>query len=144
MTHLRALSLMLCHRYLPAAHWLWMGLCVAVLSGCAGVTVHSSDPAQYLAERRSDVLTSGELSPAAQEALRVLDLDLKRCEADVPACHYTLAYATGLYDEQRMATLAELWTLQARKAQSAPSLPGTRTQAEVMAWIEAARHAWAY
>ena len=55
-----------------------LGLVLALatlLTGCAGVTVRTTDPATYLAERRSDVLTSGELSPAAQEAMRVLDLD---------------------------------------------------------------------
>ena len=124
--------------------WFLALLLSALLTGCAGVTVRTADPATYLAERRSDVLTSGELSPATQEALRVLDLDTKTCMADVPRCHYTLATATGLYDEQRMASLAELWTLQARAAQKIPSLPGTRTQAEVQAWLEAARHAWAY
>ena len=115
-----------------------VGLLAAVLAGCAGVTVRSADPANYLAERRSDVLTAGTLSPATQESLRVLDLDLKRCLADVPMCHYPLANATGLYDEQRMAALAELWIYQARQAQQAPSLPGTRTSAEVQAWLEAA------
>ena len=108
------------------------------------MTVRTADTARVLADRRSDVLTSGELSPATQESLRVLDLDTKRCLADVPMCHYALSSATGLYNEQRMAALAELWTLQAIQAQKAPSLPGTRTQAEVEAWLEAARHAWAY
>ena len=124
--------------------WLCALLLTAFLTGCAGVTVRTTDPAQYLAERRSDVLTSGELSPATKESLRVLDLDSKSCLADVPMCHYTVGTATGLYDEQRMASLAELWVLQARTAQKAPSLPGTRTQAEVEAWFEAARYAWAY
>lgn len=119
-------------------------LLIALLTGCAGVTVHTADPATYLAQRRSDVLTSGELSPATQESLRVLDLTTKACLADVPHCHDTLTHATGLYDEQRMASLAELWTLQARTAQKAVSLPGKRTAAEVDAWLEAARHAWAY
>ena len=124
--------------------WSCCLLLALLLTGCAGVTVSTTDPAHYLAERRSDVLTAGELSPATQEALRVLDLDTKRCLADVPMCHYALASATGLYNEQRMASLAELWTLQARQAQKAPSLPGTRTQPEVQAWLEAARYAWAY
>lgn len=130
--------------WIALPHWSFALLLTALLSGCAGVTVRTADPAEYLAERRSDVLTSGELSPATQEALRVLDLDTKSCLADAPMCHYTVANATGLYDEQRMASLAELWTLQARTAQKAPSLAGTRTQAEVDAWLEAARHAWAY
>lgn len=129
---------MLLHRWA-----LWLGI-VAGLTGCAGVTVRTADPATYLAERRSDVLTSGELSPATQEALRVLDLDVKSCLADVPLCHYTVANATGLYDEQRMASLSELWLFQARQAQEAMSLSRQRTPAEVQAWLEAARHAWAY
>ena len=124
--------------------WPFLLLFAVVLAGCAGVTVRTAAPSDYLAERRSDVLTSGELSPATQEALRVLDLDPKTCLADFPMCHYALSAATGLYNEQRMASLAELWTLQARIAQKAPTLPGTRTQAEIEAWLEAARHAWAY
>lgn len=126
------------------SRWLWMVGLLLGLTGCAGVTVRTADPANYLAERRSDVLTSGELSPDTQEALRVLDLDAKTCLADAPRCYYTIGNATGLYDEQRMATLAELWVLQGRQAQQAASLPGQRTQAEVQAWLEAARHAWAY
>lgn len=122
---------------------LCLGL-VMGLSGCAGVSVRTTDPADYLAERRSDILTSGELSPATQESLRVLNLDAPSCLADVPMCHHTVATATGLYDEQRMASLAELWTQQARQAQKASSLPGKRTPEEIAAWIEAARHAWAY
>ena len=120
------------------------GCLLALLAGCAGVTVRTADPANYLADRRSDVLTAGELSPATQEALRVLDLDAKSCQADIPMCHYTVANATGLYDEQRMASLAELWVLQARQVQKALSLPGKRTPDEIQAWLEAARHAWAY
>ena len=78
---------------------LWMiALCLG-LTGCAGVTVRTADPADYLAERRSDVLTSQHLSAATQEALRVLDLTVETCLADAPMCQYTLANATGLYDE---------------------------------------------
>ena len=123
---------------------LFTGCLLALLTGCAGVTVRTADPANYLADRRSDVLTAGELSPATQEALRVLDLDAKSCQADIPMCHYTVANATGLYDEQRMASLAELWVLQARQVQKSASLPGKRTPNEIQAWLEAARHAWAY
>ena len=55
----------------PSRWHLGLVLALAILlTGCAGVTVRTTDPATYLAERRSDVLTSGELSPAAQEALR--------------------------------------------------------------------------
>lgn len=124
--------------------WIFSLLIAATLTGCAGVTVRTTDSASYLADRRSDVLTSGEPSAFTQEALRVLDLDLKVCLADVPMCHYTLANATGLYNEQRMSSLAELWILQARSIQKSHSLPSTRTEAEIQAWMEAARHAWAY
>lgn len=123
---------------------LFTGCLLALLTGCAGVTVRTADPANYLADRRSDVLTAGELSPATQEALRVLDLDAKSCQTDIPMCHYTVANATGLYDEQRMASLAELWVLRARQVQKSASLPGKRTPDEIQAWLEAARHAWAY
>ena len=49
-----------------------VGLLAAVLAGCAGVTVRSADPANYLPAPRSEVLKAGTLSPATHESLRLL------------------------------------------------------------------------
>lgn len=117
-------------------------LCSLLLAGCAGVKVGSIQPADYLSQRRSDVLTSGELSPATQETLRVMGQDLKPCLADAPACRLLVADSGGLSDEQRLSALAELWTQQALALQQ--ESPRQRTTPEIDAWLEAARHAYAY
>ena len=117
----------------------WLLLCgVFLLFGCAGVTVSSSDSSDFLAQRRADVLTSGRLSAATGESLRVIGSDVKPCLADEVPCRQLLRVAPGLNDEQRLSALAELWAhhaleMQAREPQEARA-----------AWMEAARHAWAY
>lgn len=87
---------------------LWIGVCW-LLSGCAGVTVSSVSPNAYLAERRGDVLTTGALSPSAQEVLRVIGSDAEVCQSQDTNCRRLLADATGLTEEQRLSALAEVW-----------------------------------
>ena len=118
---------------------LWLlPACLALLTGCAGVKVSSIQPSDYLAERRSDVLTSGQLSAATRESLRVMGSEAKPCLADAAACRTELRSSAGLSDEQRLSALAELWSKEAMDQE--------RTQPEVAmaAWLEAARYAWAY
>ncbi len=94
-----------------------MLLCLAsLLAGCAGVTVSAVSPRDYLAQRRGDVLTTGRLSEAAQEVLRVLGTDGDACDQDMPACRQMLAASTGVDEEQRLSTLSELWLLAALRA----------------------------
>lgn len=118
---------------------LWLlPACLALLTGCAGVKVSSIQPSDYLAERRSDVLTSGQLSASTRESLRVMGSETKPCLADAAACRTELRSSAGLSDEQRLSALAELWSKEAMDQE--------RTQPEVAmaAWLEAARYAWAY
>lgn len=66
---------------------LWLVLCgLLALGGCAGVKVGSIEPSEYLAQRRADVLTSGALSAATRESLRVIGSEAKPCLADAPRC----------------------------------------------------------
>jgi hypothetical protein len=129
-------------------HWLLhrgaLACLVALLSGCAGVQVDSISTADYLRQRRSDVLTTGSLSPAANEVLRVLGLDEKQCGRDAPACRQALRESTGLTDEQRLATLSEVWLAAAQDGARAPAADAPALDAQVGLWLEAARHAYAY
>jgi pimeloyl-ACP methyl ester carboxylesterase len=120
-------------------------LAATLLAGCAGVKVGSISPADYLAQRRGDVLTTGKLSTSAQEVLRVIGSDADLCGKSGPACRAALADSPGLSDEQRLSALSEVWlqvALAADKGASAaePSSP----DAAIEAWLETARHAYAY
>ncbi|AVS96259.1 esterase/lipase family protein [Paracidovorax avenae] len=126
-------------------------LCLAaLLAGCAGVTVSAVSPRDYLAQRRGDVLTTGRLSEASEEVLRVLGTDGDACDQDMPACRQMLAASTGVDEEQRLSTLAELWLLAALRASGDRRTTGPGTEApanedqQLDAWLESARHAWAY
>lgn len=121
-------------------------LCAALLlTGCAGVTVGSISPSEYLAQRRGDVLITGKLSTSAEEVLRVIGSDADQCTANGPACRHALADSTGLSDEQRLSALSEVWlqvalaTGKASGGAAGPSAPET-----IEAYLETARHAYAY
>lgn len=117
----------------------FIALCALVLlTGCAGVKVSSIEPSEYLTQRRTDVLTSGTLSAATRESLRVIDSEAKPCLADAERCRTRLREAPGIDDEQRLAALAELWTHQGIV------LDKQKSDEAIAAWLEAARHAWAY
>jgi len=123
-------------------------LCAAaLLAGCAGVKVGSISPAEYLAQRRGDVLTTGRLSTSAEEVLRVIGSDAELCGKDGPACRNALADSPGLSDEQRLSALSEVWLQVAIAAEKSGSAtpPGSRADtAAIEAWLESARHAYAY
>ncbi|HEX7867541.1 MAG TPA: alpha/beta hydrolase [Variovorax sp.] len=117
-------------------------LCAAaLLAGCAGVKVGSISPAEYLAQRRGDVLTTGRLSTSAEEVLRVIGSDADLCRKDGQACRNALADSSGLSDEQRLSALSEVWLQVAMAAEKG----GTATEnTAIEAWFETARHAYAY
>ena len=119
-------------------------LAVGVLagSGCAMVTVQSRAAGDYVATKRGDVLSTGELSDASQETLRVVAIERKPCEADIPACAAQLRAVQGLDEERRLATLSELW-LRAATLRT-PKRTATLDDASLQAWLETARYAYAY
>jgi triacylglycerol esterase/lipase EstA (alpha/beta hydrolase family) len=123
-------------------------LCAAaLLAGCAGVKVGSISPAEYLAQRRGDVLTTGRLSTSAEEVLRVIGSDAELCGKDGPACRNALADSPGLSDEQRLSALSEVWlqvAIAAEKSGSATPPGSSADTAAIEAWLESARHAYAY
>lgn len=123
-------------------------LCAAaLLAGCAGVKVGSISPAEYLAQRRGDVLTTGRLSTSAEEVLRVIGSDAELCGKDGPACRNALADSPGLSDEQRLSALSEVWlqvAIAADKSGRATQPGSAADTTAIEAWLESARHAYAY
>ncbi|MEN1970950.1 alpha/beta hydrolase [Luteimonas sp. MJ204] len=145
--HRRAPATSPAHRAVRA---LALASCLLLLGGCAilkefapRVEAQKLGPGEYIAIKRSDILTTDELSPATQAALRVAGLDDNAClEPPAPACMAALAKVQGLTDERRLASLAELWTQQAIAL--TPVGPVPAADAQIDAWLEAARHAYAY
>ncbi|OFJ46357.1 hypothetical protein BA896_022590 [Janthinobacterium lividum] len=117
-------------------------LCAAaLLSGCAAVTVSAISPSDYLQQRRGDILTTGKLSASASEVLRIIGSDSAACVANTGSCRADLARSDLLSDEQRLATLSELWL----ESALAEEQQGGHASAKVLAaWLESARYAYAY
>lgn len=120
-------------------------LCVAVLlSGCAGVKSVSVDTADYISQRRGDILTTGKLSTSSYAALQVIGLNERSCQKHLDACRDKLKHNIGLANEQRTSTLAEVWLQQALNADKAADKSQPILQAQLDAYLEAARYAYAY
>lgn len=113
-------------------------LCLVLLSGCAGVKVSEVDNQDYLSLRRGDILSTGELSMTSRTALQVIGRDEKQCRANLTNCRLALRRSEGLSTENLLATLSELWLQEA--LQTPASHPLKRTDA----YLESARHAYAY
>lgn len=122
---------------------------VSMLAGCAvvrelqpSVIVRSMAPNEYVALRRGDILGTGRLSVASLQTIHGAGLDEQACAPTTStACIGALAAAEGIADEPRLSTLAELWL---QRAVSPPAAIGPDDAAAVSAWLEAARHAYAY
>lgn len=122
-----------------------------VLNGCAMVGVKTRDSGDYVSARRGDILSTGKLSGATREAIRVAALDESDCARPSADCIRALAGTAGLGDERLLAALAELWTQQLIAAPSIrtdgtvpPAGGAIRSDPRVDAALEAARHAYAY
>ncbi|MCD9007621.1 alpha/beta fold hydrolase [Luteimonas sp. XNQY3] len=119
-------------------------LFVLALAGCslAMVDVKSIPPGAYISVKRGDILTTGELSAATREMLRVAGLDDRACADPQAGCLQALAAVHDVDDERRTAALTELWVQ--RALSFAPGRDVPPSDAQLDAWLEAARHAYAY
>ncbi|KIQ97705.1 hypothetical protein TI01_0642 [Lysobacter sp. A03] len=115
---------------------------VLSIGGCAMVKVTSLGPRDYIAMKRGDILSSGKLGDVSQETLRVAGIEPDECAKDVPECAQRLEQIKGLEDERRISALAEIWTQ--RAIGLTPKDPQVIDEAALMAWLEAARNAYAY
>jgi triacylglycerol esterase/lipase EstA (alpha/beta hydrolase family) len=127
-------------RFLSFAPITWLPLlAVLYLSGCAGVKVNLIKSDDYLALRRGDVLTTGDLSASASIALQIVGIDEQICRDDLPECRRRIGENSGVADESRLSALAELWLLDAMRVETQQS-----RETRVEAYLESARHAYAY
>ncbi|WP_313139699.1 alpha/beta fold hydrolase [Stenotrophomonas sp.] len=138
-----------------------------LLNGCAtlrqfgpSVQVGTVTPGQYIALKRGDILTSGKLSAATWETLRVAGLDETACAKPGPACIEAMEASIVVREEDKRSSLAELWlqyamSLPAPKRESpAAARAATPTQPlapldagfqpRLDAWMQVARQAYAY
>jgi pimeloyl-ACP methyl ester carboxylesterase len=111
-----------------------------LLSGCAMVKVQSRAADDYVVQTRGDILNTDHLSEAGIELLQVAGIEVKPCLEDIPACSQQLDAIEGLGAERRLATQAELWSAAAIKSSGKHPL----ADVAIGAWLEAARHAYAY
>lgn len=140
---------------------------IAVLftvSGCAtlrqfgpSIQVTSVTPGQYIALKRGDILTTGTLSSATIETLRVAGLDEGVCAEPGLPCISEMEGSVVVREEDKRSALAELW-LQHAMAMQAPireRAPKNRNpvkpmeldasfQSRLDAWTHVARQSYAY
>ncbi|WP_295572011.1 alpha/beta fold hydrolase [uncultured Stenotrophomonas sp.] len=134
------------------------------LGGCAtlrqfgpSVQVASVTPGQYIALKRGDILTSGKLSAATTETLRVAGLDEAACAKPGLPCIEAMEASIVVREEDKRSSLAELWlqyamTLPAPKreystsgrAKTAITELDVDFQPRLDAWMQVARQAYAY
>ncbi|KRG79167.1 hypothetical protein ABB30_01845 [Stenotrophomonas ginsengisoli] len=131
------------------AHRLMRLLLVTVLlgmgSGCAMVKMRTVATPDFTAAKRSDVLSSGKLGHATQEALQVIGIDPATCVKQTADCISQMGQRPGVSNEVRLAALAELWTLSAlAQAEVDRKAGGAASQIAGDAWLETARYAYAY
>lgn len=109
------------------------------------VAVRAVTPAEYIARKRGDVLSGGVPSQATLETVKFAGLDAGPCaslDKPSPGCIDALTAAPGVDTERRLSALSELWLQQALALRSTP--PGDGPAAPLDAWLETARHAYAY
>lgn len=113
------------------------------LAGCAGVKVSPVNSSDYMALRRGDMLTTGELSVYTGAALQVVGIDKKKCDDDGAACRKALMETIGLHSEKRLSALSELW-LQEAMGLDKPPRDSEHIESILNAYLETARYAYAY
>src|SRR5579871_3147886 len=108
-----------------------------LLAGCDVVSIRQVSPQHFAEDRRSDVLSSGQLSDDSQQALNVVGLEHDACRQNFARCTHTLLYSDGLNDEHRLAALSEIWLQRALQ-------PADTHDAALDDELQAARYAYAY
>lgn len=123
-----------------AAVLLLMGGCTAFQPA---IQTRTMTPGEYIAVKRGDILTRGELSTTTRETLSITGLADGSCASPSRACIEALKGGAGLSEEQRQSALAELWVAYAQTLPSSdPAAEAGNPQFD--AWMEAARHGYAY
>jgi pimeloyl-ACP methyl ester carboxylesterase len=120
--------------------WLWLSL--LLLSGCASVTVSSLDSREYISLKRGDILISGRLSAMTANALQEVGESPANCRYDNQPCIDALSQAA--LAEEQLAALSELWLQRALMLEADSELAPMTQDAQMGAYLESARYAFAY
>ncbi|RZF29724.1 alpha/beta hydrolase [Paraburkholderia sp. UYCP14C] len=127
----------------------WISRCATLavlasgfLSGCAMVTVSSQGPAQYIAMRRGDILSTGRLSAATRDTLHSAALDESTCQREPLDCINTISTVGGINTDRRLASLAELSLQMA--ITNTPANATEWSDAQFDLWLRAARFSYAF
>lgn len=117
-----------------------LGGCTAINAFGPAVTAREMTPGQYIALKRGDVLTTGQLSAATRETIDVAGLAGGACTEPVRACVDALAVMAGISEEQRQSAMAEV------SLSMVLAMPRTLEGSEerFAMWMEVARHSYAY
>jgi pimeloyl-ACP methyl ester carboxylesterase len=107
------------------------------------VRVSSLGPQQYIAMRRGDILSTGRLSAATRDTLRVAALDEARCQQAPQECIDSITSVPGINVDRRLASLAEL-SLEMAIAQTPPDNNRAWSDAQFDLWLRTARYAYAF
>lgn len=129
---------------LRASRHFMLAALALLASGCAMVSVSSVDSADYVAQRRGDILTSKHLSSATAEALRTAGVSVRPCERDALPCIDALTRVSPMDEERRQSALAELWLAYSRALTGKGPLKAAPGDAALAAYLQSARHAYAY
>ncbi|CAB3767227.1 hypothetical protein LMG29542_05559 [Paraburkholderia humisilvae] len=113
-----------------------------LLSGCAMVTVRSLGPEQYIALRRGDILSTGRLSTATRDTLRVAALDENACQREPQHCIDAITAVNGINTDRRLASLAELSLQLAITQTSTNSVAWNDAQFDL--WLRTVRYSYAF
>ena len=121
--------------FLPA-----LALCLALLSGCAAVSVRQDRPH---GEVSGDVLTTGELGRTTRSTLMMLGIDVDHCQQAVDDCLQRLRTSAVLSREERFSAMAEIALADAMALHEKDKTQDWGDQA-IADYLEVAQYAYAY
>ncbi len=117
-----------------------LGGCETIRQFRPAVQLKPMTPAEYITLQRGDLLTTGQLSVSTLQTIRVTGTDEEVCKEAVRDCIAAITVAAGIDDERRLSALSELWLQNAFELRKSDA----GDEAILDAWMEAARHAYAY
>lgn len=121
-----------------------------LLAACTSVKVSTQDSAEYMNQRRGDIISSGRLSQQTVTSLHVVGIEAKTCGNTPKTCLDAISQTKALNDEQRLSATSEIWLMQAMKndrvslADASPLERKDRLANRFNSFLESARHAYAY
>jgi|GEM_PF-5081595 len=124
---------------------------LSTLQGCSvlrefqpSVAVKETSTEKFIAQKRGEILTTGSLSFATQQTIRVTNLEQKNCATPSSlACLQKLSNTNGISNEQRLSALAELWLARALTLDKKKYIHKKREE-RFEAWLEVIRHTYGY